>query len=171
MKTLRAQVLFVVLAMPFCGYSTGQKIAQENLPDAILVALAAPEFDQKFDINPVMNPFYLRGDFDGDGRPDYAVWIKARKTGESGIAIWLTSRKRFIILGAGVPFRFAGSAERNFSNLDVWQVYEKKTVEEGVEAGAPPRLIGEAILIGKSESGSGLIYWDGKIFKWYQQGD
>jgi hypothetical protein len=32
-------------------------------------------------------------------------------------------------------------------------------------------LKGEAILVVKLESSSGLIYWDGKKYQWYQQGD
>jgi hypothetical protein len=55
--------------------------------------------------------------------------------------------------------------------MDVWQVYPRGPVEEGVEAGPPPKLRGEALLVEKSESASALIYWNGKRYVWYQQGD
>lgn len=151
-----------------CG---AQQIEPENIPDEIVPAMGSVPFSAKYELNEVMNPFYLRGDFDGDGKPDFAVGVKSKTGGATGIAIWLSSLRRFVILGAGNPFRFAGSTETNFAGLNVWRVYGKRTVETGVEAGRPPKLIGEAILLGKSESGSGLIYWNGKTFKWYQQGD
>ena len=75
------------------------------------------------------------------------------------------------ILGAGTPFKVSGSAVSNLDFLNIWQVYGKRPVERGVEAGPPPRLRGDAILVGEIESASGLIYWNGKLFVWYQQGD
>jgi hypothetical protein len=36
--------------------------------------------------------------------------------------------------------------------------------------GAQANLIGEALLVEKSESGGALIYWDGN-YKWQQHGD
>jgi len=59
----------------------------------------------------------------------------------------------------------------NRSIIDSSQVYAKRPVERGVESDPPPHLIGEAIPIRKRESASGLIYWTGKRFVWYQQGD
>jgi hypothetical protein len=76
-----------------------------------------------------------------------------------------------MLLGAGVPFKVSGSVVSNVDFLDTWQVYGKRQVERGGESGLPPRLLGEAILAGKRESGSGIIYWNGKSFAWYQQGD
>jgi hypothetical protein len=54
--------------------------------------------------------------------------------------------------------------------FDHWVVYPRQRVEQGAEEGEPPTLRGEAVLILISESGSGLIYWDGLEFQWYQQG-
>jgi hypothetical protein len=154
-----------------CTKLPSQKIEPENIPSDVLEAVNSGRFAETYVLDGRMNPFYLRGDFDGDGMPDYALWINAKAGSDTGIAIWLSSQKKFIILGAGVPFNFAGFKESTFENLNVWEVYGKHPVERGVEAGVPPKLIGEAILVGKSESGSGLIYWTGKSFKWYQQGD
>jgi hypothetical protein len=169
---LKPQLLFEIILLAICAaQATSQKIEQENIPQEIVSAVVSSGFDQNSEISNAINPFYLRGDFDGDGKPDYAVWIKSKKSHESGVAVWLSSRKKFIVLGAGTPFRFVGSTETDFDNLNVWRVYPKQAVESGVEAGPQPKLIGEAILLGKSESGGGLIYWTGKSFRWYQQGD
>jgi hypothetical protein len=164
--------LLVFASLVLCSLPIrAQSVEPENIPQDVQAAVESGHFAETYKLDGRMNPFYLRGDFDGDGKPDYALWIKAKAGGATGIAIWLSSRQKFIILGAGVPFRFAGSTESNFEDLNVWRVYGKRPVEQGVEAGPPPRLIGEAILVGRSESGSGLIYWDGKSFMWYQQGD
>ena len=34
-----------------------------------------------------------------------------------------------------------------------------------------PHLRGDALLLGKSEAASALIYWNGKRYVWLQQGD
>jgi hypothetical protein len=143
----------------------------ENIPEELLQSVSFGPFAQSYVLDGAMNPFYLRGDFDGDGQPDYAFWIKSKKQGEVGIAVWLSSRHGFRILGAGTPFKVSDSAVSNLDFLNTWQVYAKRPVERGVESGPPPHLRGDAILVGKSESASGLIYWNGKSFVWYQQGD
>jgi hypothetical protein len=172
MKSSGKYISFLILiCLVFSASLTAQNIEPENIPSDVLEAVNSGHFAETYAIDGHMNPFYLRGDFDGDGKPDYALWIKAKAGNATGISIWISSQKRLIILGAGRPFNFAGSTESSFENLNVWEVYGKRPVERGVEAGVPPKLIGEAILVGKSESGSGLIYWTGKSFKWYQQGD
>jgi hypothetical protein len=147
-----------------------QEIDEENIPNEILQTVGLGPFAESYSIDGSMNPFYLRGDFDGDGKADYAIRIKSKGRGEDGIAIWLSSQKKMIVLGAGVPFSINGKTT-NVKVLNTWQVYPNGDVDRGVEAGPPPRLIGEAILAGKRGSASGLIYWNGKSFVWYQQGD
>lgn len=110
-----------------------------------------------------LNPFYLRGDFDGDGRPDYAVLI-ARDNGPKGIMACLSSLRRPVVLGAGAPF-----GDMNDLDFDAWRVYPKGPIKRS-EA-APPVLRGDAILMIWEERASALAYWDGKRFRWYQQGD
>jgi hypothetical protein len=150
---------------------TAQEIEIENVPDEALTDIELGAFGQTYVLNGAMNPFYLRGDFDGDGKPDYAFWIKTKATGEVGIAVWLTSQRKLVVLGAGKLFNIAGANETNLNFLNTWKVFGKKPVERGVGAGPPPKLVGDAILAGKQESASGLIYWNGKSFAWYQQGD
>lgn len=71
-----------------------------------------------------------------------------------------------MVLGAGTEF----SQMKNIK-FDGWQVHPKsRRVERGVGEGKPPVLLADAILI-EEESASGLVYWNGKRFIWYQQGD
>jgi hypothetical protein len=147
-----------------------QDVEIENVPNEIVAVKLGP-FAQSYEVDVSVNPFYLRGDFDGDSKADYAVRIKSKVGNASGIAIWLSSLHKLVVLGAGVAFKVSGSVVSNLDFLNTWQVYGKRPVQRGVESGQPPHLIGEAILAGKRESASGLIYWSGKSFIWYQQGD
>jgi hypothetical protein len=50
----------------------------------------------------------------------------------------------------------------DFSGMDdVWQVYARPC--------ALAKLVGEALQVEKSESGGGLICWDGKKYVWQQR--
>ena len=173
MQLTRKHVLIVALVLfgILSSNSFAQGVEKENIPSEVLEAVELGQFAQLYSLDGSLNPFYLRGDFDGDGKADYAFRIKSKANHASGIGIWLSSKRKLIILGAGVQFKVSGSIVSNLDFLDTWQVYGKRPVERGVESGLPPRLIGEAILAGKRESASGLIYWNGKAFVWYQQGD
>ena len=61
--------------------------------------LLAKEYELSFRIN----PFYLRGDFNGDGRTDIAVLVKQRLTRKLGIAIISGATAKVTVLGAGTP--------------------------------------------------------------------
>lgn len=57
--------------------------------------------------------------------------------------------------------------------MDAWDVYDKGIVYHGMDEDEtnPPVLIGDAIDVAETEAASALIYWDGKQYRWYQQGD
>lgn len=44
-------------------------------------------------------------------------------------------------------------------------------VGRGADGKAPPKLRGDGLMVIKTESASALIYWNGKRYAWYQQGD
>lgn len=115
-----------------------------------------------------VNPFYLHGDFDGDGQQDTAVLIKERATGKIGMAIFHGKANRLVIVGAG---RDLGNSGDDFSWLNAWHVFRRGTLGQGADGKPPPKLRGDAIMVIKTESASALIYWDGKRYGWYQQGD
>jgi len=144
-----------------------------NIPEPLRPVIDAPAFKAAFEIGTWLNPFYLRGDFDGDGSLDYAILVKRRSDSKKGIAIWLSGKSSsgIIVLGAGTKARAGGGETDDWDFFDSWQVYGKRPVLRGVGEGKPPKLIGEAILVERTESASGLLYWDGKQFRWYQQGD
>ena len=166
-QILRTAILLCAIAPAM----QAQEVDMENVPADILMQVGTGPFAEAYSLSSRINPFYLRGDFDGDGKSDYAVLVVSKKDQSRGIAIWLSSQKKFLVLGASHAFRLGAERTADFDVIDTWQVYGKKPVERGVGTGPPPKLIGEAILVGKKESASGLIYWNGKQFNWYQQGD
>jgi hypothetical protein len=162
---------FLLLFLFSCPEQQDSAATAWNLPEALRKPVQRDSFDTRYEVGDWLNPFYLRGDFDGDGKPDYAVLVVERGIGKKGIAIWLSGRKSQepIFVGAGTKTAAGSEESDDWNFFDAWQVYMRRKVEQG--AGRPPVLRGEAILIERSESASGLLYWDGNRFRWYQQGD
>jgi hypothetical protein len=139
-----------------------------NVPETVERAISKGPLAKEYEISFRVNPFYLRGDFNGDGKVDVAVLLKQRSTGKLGIAIIHGGTSKVAILGAGVR---VGNGGDDFEWMDYWQVYPKDRVARGIVETAVPRLNAEALLVGKSETASALIHWDGKRYVWFQQGD
>ena len=139
-----------------------------DIPDVIKRAITTSSFAKNYDLSFRINPFYLRGDFNGDGKIDVAALVKQRSTGKVGIAILHGEAEKAIILGAGTAI---GNGGDDFEWMDSWQVYSKDRVT--LEGGKKtlPHLRGDALLVSKSEAASALIYWNGKHYLWLQQGD
>jgi hypothetical protein len=112
-----------------------------------------------------LNPQVLRGDFDGDGKPDFAVAVSRGR--EQGVLICRSAPdSKAILLGAGVAFN--GMRNLDFS---AWRVHGRaRRIEHGFGQGRPPVLRGDALLL-EWESASAIVYWNGRRFSWYQQGD
>jgi len=148
-----------------------------NLPDDVRKKLDKAKFFDHYELSEGVNPFYLRGDLDGDGKPDYAILVSAKKTNNRFIVICrtgsknidiLTNRNKRIIFDAT---RLAPS-NMNFNWMDAWQITPRQDLDENElnEKTAPP-MSGEGILAEKTESASVIIYWTGKGYHWYQMGD
>jgi hypothetical protein len=139
-----------------------------NIPESTERVFKTKALDRQYEYSFHLNPFYLRGDFNGDGQADIAILVKQKMTGKIGIAVIHSSSNEVFFIGAGTR---CGNGGDNFDWMDIWQVYQKGIVHRGVGEKRVPRLIGEGLYVGKSESASGLVYWNGKKYVWYQQGD
>ena len=64
-----------------------------------------------------------------------------------------------------------GNGGDDFEWMDSWQVYSKTRAARAAAETSVPHLRGDALLVGKSEAASALIYWNGKRYVWSQQGD
>jgi hypothetical protein len=142
--------------------------AIRDVPDSVKKALTKGSTGKEYDLSFRMNPSYLEGDFNGDGKMDVAVLVKERTTGKSGIAIVHGTTGKITILGAGIAI---GNGGDNFEWMDSWQVYSKARAAHVANETSVPRLRGDALLVEKSEAASALIYWNGKRYLWSQQGD
>jgi len=139
-----------------------------DIPNAVERAIRIGSLPKDYGVSFHTDPFYLTGDFNGDGQVDVAVLVKQRATGKLGIAIVHSSTNKVTILGAGSPI---GNSGDDFAWMDRWQVCSKARGAHGAGETHVPRLRGDALLVSKSEAASALIYWNGKRYVWFQQGD
>jgi hypothetical protein len=137
------------------------------VPPDVQRAFGNTSLSKNYDLSFEMAPFCLRGDFNGDGKTDAAVLVKQRATGKLGIAIVYGATGKVAVLGAGTPI---GNGGDDFGWMDSWQIRAKPATRGKERTQAPP-LRGDALLVGKSEAASALIYWNGTRYVWLQQGD
>lgn len=127
-----------------------------SLPPDVVAALARfPDTDKYLLVAPV-NPFYLHGDFNGDGKADTAILVKHKANGKIGVAMIHGAGGVSTVLGAGRDF---GNGGDDWSWMDAWRVERSKDGR------------GDGLLVMKTESASGLVSWDGRAYRWRQQGD
>jgi hypothetical protein len=138
-----------------------------DVPEVVERAIMNGPLAKKYEVSFHLNPFYLRGDLNGDGKTDIGVLVKQRSTGKLGIAIINSATDKITVLGAGTAI---GNGGDDFEWMDTWQIYSKGRAAQEAE-GSVPHLRGDALLVGKNEAASALIYWNGKRYAWFQQGD
>jgi hypothetical protein len=139
-----------------------------DIPEIINRALTNGLLAKKYEVSFRLNPFFLPGEFDGDGKTDIAFLVKQRSTGKLGIAMVSGATDKVTVLGAGTAI---GNGGDDFEWMDSWQVYSKDRATREANETSVPHLRGDALLVSKSEAASALIYWNGKRYVWLQQGD
>ena len=153
---------------PASSPAPGANEQPHDIPEVLKRAITTSSLAKNYDLSFRINPFYLRGDFNGDRKIDVAALVKQRSTGKLGIAIVHGEAEKATILGAGTAI---GNGGDDFEWMDSWQVYSKDRV--ALEGGKKslPHLRRDALLVSKSEAASALIYWNEKHYVWLQQGD
>jgi hypothetical protein len=117
---------------------------------------------QGLSISGEFNPFYLSGDFDGDGKLDFAVQVVS--SGVNGILFCLSSQKAPLLVGAGSSLVWPASEKWRF---DAWSIVPK----DSTATARPTKAKHDAILLDIKETANGLLYWDGSNLRWEQLGD
>lgn len=144
-------------------------VTASSLPRAVLDALSSSKEQlSRYVLSAHINPYYLHGDFDGDDSMDTAIWLQERTTGKAGILIIRGATGSIVVVGAGQPFSNRGD---DFGGMDAWYIYPRGKVGRGADGRDPPQLLGDALMLVKTEAASGLLYWTGSEYAWYQQGD
>jgi len=72
-----AVVATCMAAAPLSHFSQSDVPPDWNIPRPVWERLDKEKLLSTYEISTKLNPFYLRGDFDGDGKPDYAVLIES----------------------------------------------------------------------------------------------
>jgi hypothetical protein len=113
---------------------------------------------------------YLELDIDADGDLDLAAPVARAGDGKRGVAVCRAGEDRLDLLG------LAGSYGRHltaayFDQVDWWSLAGPGRVAPSPEEGDPPTLAGAGIVIGKGDSSSALVYWDGTAWSSYWRGD
>ena len=139
--------------------------ARLNLPGWVCEAAYRQKLHATYTPDTSINPFFLSGDFNNDGRTDTALWVTNTKDGKRGIVILHQGSKKAIVMGAGVNH---GGGGDDYAGLDVWSLLPKgKVLNSSWEDHRKVVLKGDALVIGRSESSSVAIYWDGKRYASY----
>ena len=146
----------------------------ENSPREVEKAFENNPLSKSHEFSFHLNPYYLHGDFDGDGKLDTAVLVKEKKTGKIGILIFHSGTRKFFLLGAGVNNWNIWTNENggdNFDSVNFWFVARKGPVQRGDFAERTPKLKGDALKVGRMGVGDYLIYWDGRKYCHYTQSE
>jgi hypothetical protein len=76
-----------------------------------------------------MNPFFVRGDFNGDGAPDLAFWVTQRSSGLTGVIVLHSTLDAVYYLGAGHGTEdISSNANRGEVAADAWRVLPRGSV-------------------------------------------
>jgi hypothetical protein len=144
-------------------------VVASSLPHELYEYLQASTGHEPYVLASWLNPYYVQADFNGDNLPDIAVLVREKATDKGGILIVHVGANEHFVVGAGNSF---DNGRDDFSWMDAWHTYARGVVLQGAaEHVEPPSLLGDAILVMKTEASSGLVYWTGTEYAWYQQGD
>lgn len=142
---------------------------EASMPREVVSLLIGADQLDPYKLDSWINPFYLQADFNGDNTKDVAVWLRERASNKAGILIVHGGSNETFVLGAGFTL---GKGGDDFAWLGEWRIYPQGPVIQGpFNQTKPPHLVGDALYVAKQESASGLIYWSGSDYHWYQRGD
>lgn len=142
-------------------------------PSIVRECLEKPAIKGQLKVMTDVNPYYLRGDFDGDGLVDYAVSVQGIKTRRNGVLV-CTGKNKTFVLGAinSLHTPFSDKPNDNFAAPN-WQVMTKKEALQiyNYDGDKPVRVIRVAlskaeVIAMTWEDGTCLIYWDGSRYRW-----
>ena len=168
-KTIKILFLMMFSALP-CFAAWEGELNKWIEPNEVIRCLKTSQTSNLI-LDTEFNPFYLRGDFDGDKKPDYAIWMRRKAGGIAGIVI-CAGNSSVHLLGSGITGgkKFSDMDNDDFSPL-YWEVATKQETNEMAtwKCYVPdpfPKIENESIKLIWREGENTLIYWDGKQYKW-----
>jgi hypothetical protein len=88
---------------PASSPAGGANEQPHDIPEVIKRAITTSSLARNYDLSFRINPFYLRGDFNGDRKIDVAALVKQRSTGKLGMRSFMARRKRQQFLARELP--------------------------------------------------------------------
>jgi hypothetical protein len=134
------------------------------IPTRINACMESPKL-KSYKIDQRTNPYYLRGDFDGDEKPDFAVMVTSGNNKTSGLII-CQGDGRSVVLGAGSRPGFSTMPEDNFLSSD-WEVVTLAEFRELLYDKKVAALAKGEVICLTWEDGNAYIYWDGERYRWF----
>lgn len=175
MQVLRT-LLFLVLPMTTAVSHDAEDVvskadkehqAEASIPPFLAKRLASSGLTTNYSITlDAINPFYLEGDFDGDGRPDFVTTLKAKKAD--------ARPENVVFLADGTVRWLSKDTGRGYPGPSWYVVFRSERITRSPfedEGRKVPRLRGDAIMMVTPESSTALIFWNGKRFDIYWQAD
>lgn len=134
------------------------------------------EFDN-LGINESKSPYYLKGDFFGDGTTDIAILLLDKKgITKIGIINYGKNNSSYVLGNEDDPFKindysWIGIFQKVKKNEVLWSNYEDDFIDfKDVPENKKVKLNYNALFVHASEScGGGFIYWKNGKFNWLQQ--
>jgi hypothetical protein len=157
-------VLAIALSFPVStrAQATREESAEWNIPGWAAPTVHAYLRQHGLRLFLGVNPFYLQGDFHGDGRLDLAVQVQDSSSNKRGILIIHRKDLAPHLLGAGVTL---GTGGDDFSWQSQWSVDDASVLKD-------THAVGHQLLyVGKGDSAGGLVWWNGRRYVWTQWGD
>lgn len=156
--------------------------AQNNIPEWYLQVYKKADLNKTYTISSDIKPSFLLSDLNGDNVVDMALLVVNKKSKKRGILIVHQGLSNYYLIGAGSFFGNKGFDEFDDTKwMDGWQINKKGKVfetkfEGGDIVGSIPRnLKTNSIAVWESQDGAplagGIIYWDGKKYRWIHQGE
>jgi len=145
-----------------------QDPVQANVPFLLRQAEEHGIYDgELFPVVREVNPYYLRGDFDGDGGTDLAFWVEDSERHTRGVAILHATLDTLRVYGAGRP-RPSGGGSRTEVSAGTWRVLPAGHVEShpygnipeiGVTDGVPFTFERETLELVHPGKSAFVFYW------------
>src|SRR5262245_25637162 len=148
---MRLATLCSVFAITICrlwGADNRDWVQRKNVPVWVVQLFSAKKLDAQYEFAFSVNPFYLRGDFNGDGKSDIAILVRNKQSGKIGIAICHAVRNEIFFVGAGTA---VGNGGDDFSWMEVWRhKFRDQACWRGV-AGRKERIRRRPDLLGREK--------------------
>jgi len=165
-------IFSIILSSLLCSFAFANEyedwLQNLNVPIWVRNTFQKSALNKKYVYIFRINPMYLRGDFNGDNKPDVAILVKEKSSKKFGIIVIHFGSNDYFVLGAGEKI---GNGGDNFHWMTNWAVKRKEEFGQKADDKPSPHLKAESIYVEKAESASGIIHWNGTTYSWYQQGD